>query len=506
MGAKCPEERRFGPTPSTCPRGQTMTGKEKTISTDASPRLHGNLGVGSITLMVVATAAPLGVMAGGAPLAIALGNGTGAAGTFALVAIAMLLFAVALAAMSRMISNSGAFYAYVGHGLGPVTGMAAAAISWLTYTSIQFGIYAFMGVNSAAVITLLGGPAIPWWVCTLVGVAVIAVLGYNKIDLTAKVLGVALALEVLVVFAVNIAVLVHGGDHGISATGLTPSTIFPSASGFAISAMLCGTAFIGFEATAVFRDEAIDPDRTVPRATYLAIGFIGVFYCVSTWIISQGWSSDELTTVSLEGSPYLLGPAERFVGVFLSDLIQVLVATSLFACALSLHNILARYDHTLGRSGVLPRKLGSVHPRHGSPHNASVFTTVVGVVLLVIALVLALDPVAEIFGWFAGLAALGFFTLLGLTCLSTVVFFVRNGIGGKPWQTAILPGIGFAALAGLAAVTFWYFPDLVGRDPVYAYAMALAVPAFGVLGAGGALWLRAKRPARYQNVLALTQS
>lgn len=483
-----------------------MTTEQQTHTAETRSRLRGNLGVLEITLMVVATAAPLGVMAGGAPLAIALGNGTGAAGTFALVAIAMLFFAVALAAMSRRITNNGAFYAYVGHGLGPAAGMAAAAMSWLTYTAIQFGICAFMGVNVSAVITQLGGPDTVWWVWTLIGTAVIAILGYNKIDLTAKVLGVALALEVLVVVIVDIAVFVHGGDSGITATGLTPSTVFPSASSFAISAMLCGTAFIGFEATAVFRDEATDPDRTVPRATYLAIGFIGLFYCISTWLISQGWAPSKLGEAALEGSPYLLGPAQRFVGPLLADLIQILVATSLFACALSLHNILARYGQVLGSSGVLPRSLGGVHAKHGSPHAASVFTTAVTLTLFVVVLVLGLDPVTEVFGWFAALSALGFFTLLALTCLSTLVFFMRVRGGGNPWPTRILPGIGFAALAGLTAVTFWYFPDLVGREPVFAYCLALAVPAFAAVGAGGALWLRSHRPDRYSKVLALTTS
>ena len=41
--------------------------------------------------------------------------------------------------------------------------------------------------------------------------------------------------------------------------------------------------FIGFEATAIFRDEAHDPHRTIPRATYVALIIIGVFYTLSCW-------------------------------------------------------------------------------------------------------------------------------------------------------------------------------------------------------------------------------
>ncbi len=35
-------------------------------------------------------------------------------------------------------------------------------------------------------------------------------------------------------------------------------------------------AFIGFEATAIYREEARTPNRTVPRATYVAVGFLGL--------------------------------------------------------------------------------------------------------------------------------------------------------------------------------------------------------------------------------------
>src|SRR5699024_11468690 len=46
--------------------------------------------------------------------------------------------------------------------------------------------------------------------------------------------------------------------------------------------------FFGFEATAVFRHEAKDPLRTIPRATYIAVLLIGVLYTVSSWLVISG--------------------------------------------------------------------------------------------------------------------------------------------------------------------------------------------------------------------------
>ncbi|MDT3395068.1 APC family permease [Streptomyces sp. B1866] len=481
-----------GPAAAGGPGGRRETG------------LRGTLGTGQVALMVVAAAAPLAVVSAPAPLAVALGNGPGAAGTFLLVAAAMLLFTVSMSALAPYVRSSGAFYAYVGHGLGPVPGLAAAGVSWLTYTVIQWCVCAYLGVQCDAVVRLLGGPDGPWWLYTLLGVAVIAVLGHLRIDLSARVLGAALALEVGGVLAVDLGVLVQGGAEGIHATGFTPGAVFPGGSAFAVSAMLCATAFLGFETTAVFRDEARDPDRTVPRATYLAICFIGLFYALSTWLVCLAWPGGELARVSVQGAPFLLGAARGFVGGTLSDILQVLLTTSLFACALSLHNVLARYDHVLARSGVLPAALGRVHRRHASPYVASAFTALVTLAAFGVMVPLGLDPVTGIVAPGNGLAALGFLVLLCLTCLSALVFFARAGTGGRPWRTRVWPAFGFLALAALAAVTYRHFPALVGKDPAVAHALAAAFPLAALAGAARAGWLRRRRPERYARVLALT--
>jgi amino acid transporter len=49
--------------------------------------------------------------------------------------------------------------------------------------------------------------------------------------------------------------------------------------------------FVGFEATAIYREEARNPDRTVPHATYIAVGFLGLFYAFISWIIIQAFGN-----------------------------------------------------------------------------------------------------------------------------------------------------------------------------------------------------------------------
>src|SRR3546814_19151118 len=47
------------------------------------------------------------------------------------------------------------------------------------------------------------------------------------------------------------------------------------------------SCFSGFEATAIFRDEVRDPEKTIPRATYLAIAMLTIFYTVGSWAFIQ---------------------------------------------------------------------------------------------------------------------------------------------------------------------------------------------------------------------------
>ena len=77
-----------------------------------------SLGLIAVTFMVISAAAPLTGVAGAVPIAFLLGNGTGIPATFLLMTLIMLAFSAGYVAMSRHVTNAGAFYAYAARGLG----------------------------------------------------------------------------------------------------------------------------------------------------------------------------------------------------------------------------------------------------------------------------------------------------------------------------------------------------------------------------------------------------
>ena len=103
----------------------------------------GRLGVLGIVFFVVAASAPLVGMTGAVPVAIAAGNGAAAVGTYLAVGLVLLIFSVGYTRMSSQVTNAGAFFAYVGKGLGTNMGVASAFASLVGYITIQLAIYGF---------------------------------------------------------------------------------------------------------------------------------------------------------------------------------------------------------------------------------------------------------------------------------------------------------------------------------------------------------------------------
>ncbi len=430
----------------------------------ARSRLRGNLGVASIVFMVVAAASPLGVIGGPVPLGIAIGNGTGFPFTFVIATVVLLLFAVGFTTMTPYVKSAGAFYSYVDRSLGRAAGLGTGFAALLSYITLEAAVFGLIGPGVNSLLGSYGVPSLPWWIYAAVAFGVVVFLGYRNIELSGRVLAVLLVAEVLIVLVLD-AVIVFGGNtpEGLSTGIVTPSAILSGAPGIGI--LFAILSFIGFEATAVFRDEARDPDRTIPRATYLSLVLIGVFYALSSWaLISAVGDSKAVKTATDHGGTLLADVTQRYLGTVGEHIIQVLFVTSLFACILSFHNM----------------RLGHAHSRLGSPHRASVATGVVVGVLLLVGVVTGLDPINQFYTWLAGFSSVGIVLLLGITSVAVLVFFARNrGTGVSLWRRAIAPALGLAGLLLFLVLILQNLPTLVGGSlPLAIGIVVLLLAAF----------------------------
>jgi amino acid transporter len=316
--------------------------------------------------------------------------------------------------------------------------------------------------------------------------AIVAVLGYRHIDLSAKVLGVALALEILVVVVLDVVIFATGGAEGIALETFDPSYVFSG--GIGVAVLFALTGFIGFEATAVFRDEARDPEKTIPRATYLAVIIIGVFYAISCWALVTGVGASNAVAVAQqtlagEGN-LLLDTTTQYLGPIMRDIVQVLLITSLFACVLSFHNVIARYQFTLAQKSVLPARLGHRHASHHSPAFSSIVQTITAAILLAVLALLGLDPLVGVFGSMAGVATVGMVLLMLTTSIAVLVFFARRPelAAGRRVQATVFPILAVAGLAFALWLVLSNFTLVTGGSVAVSVVLALIPVAAMVVG------------------------
>lgn len=434
----------------------------------AGTLLRGSLGVAEIVFLVVAAAAPLTAIGGALPVMLAIGNGPGVPAAYLLVAVVLLLFSVGYAAMSRHVVDTGAFYSYVSTGLGRITGTGAAGLAVLAYTAIQAGVYGLAGATLDNLVAAYGGPHLPWWLWSGLLLLLVGLLGYRNIDVGTKILSVLLILEVGIVALLAAAILVKGGAHGINLTSFTPSAFATGSPG--IGVMLAVGSFVGFEATAIYSEEAKDPKRAVPKATYIAVTLIGVFYAFSSWAIVLGIGTGQAQSAAAKDTSGLVfALAARYLGAFASDALQILLLTSLFAALLAFHNGISRYLFSLGRQGSVPAVLGRSHARHGSPHAGSLAQSASALVVLAVFALAGADPVLELFTWMGGLGTLSVLVLMILVCVAVVVFFARTGTDARLWHTRIAPVLGVLGLSAVTWLVLDNFTTLIDGSAGLAY-------------------------------------
>lgn len=460
----------------------------------------GRLGVGDIVFFVISAAAPLTVVVSAAPTTMRMG-GIGAAGSMLVCAVVLILFALGFTAMSTHVRNAGAFYAYVARGLGKPAGMGIAFVTIFAYAILSVCFYGFIGFFGELTFGGIFGIQLPWVVWSLLAAGIVAVLGYRKIDVGARVLGVLLTAEVAILLVLAVAVLAQGGPEPWSAAPFDPSEVFFAAGAGSLFVVGFG-AYLGFEGTAIYAEEAKHPKRTVPIATYLAIAFLGVFYAFTFWVLTVAFGADGVIGLARSDAfeTMVFAAADQYLGGWAAVVMQVLIVTSFFACVLAFHNASSRYLFALGRERLLPAALGRTHPRTKAPAVASWVMSGLAVAAILVAFALGADPFLQFAIWTyaTGVAALVF--AQAMAAISVVGFFAKDRRGHSPWRVLVAPALGAAGLmAGFLLIVFNFEIVTTMTGPVN-WLLLLPTPVLFIAGIVWGMLIRRRDPARYASL------
>lgn len=459
--------------------------------------LRGKMGTFSLLSTALAFNAPLAILAGFIPVVIGVGNGLGAPLVFVVLTAVILLFAVGLNAMATRMRRPGAFYAYIAQGLGKRAGLGGGFVAILLYVMLGSGTYALFAMFADHfLLTVFNVEWGNWIIWALLAWAITTALSLFNIDLSAKVLVIAMALEVAIVLLWNARVFIVGGPEG---NVYNPFPEFASGS-LALALVFAAVAMTGFESLQVFREETVDSRRTVPRATYLHVCILGVLYVVSSYAYIVAFGPSEAVAIgAADPAGSILSSLETYVHSSVADIASFLLLTSSFAACLAIQNVASRYMYALGRDGVLFKKLGAVNRKHGSPMIASAVCGVIMLIVLLIPIFVGLDST----GSYTILTGIGGYCMVGIwaaTSVAIFVYFRRNKTSEvNTWRGAIAPALASICLTIAFVLATMFIGDLVGSVAV-GIATAIGIVVIAIVGAIVGTQLKRKRPAAFEQI------
>ncbi len=496
-------------------------------------RLKANsIGLIGVLFLSVATAAPITAMVGNVPIAIGFGNGAAAPAGYLVATIVLGLFAIGYASMAKHITSTGAFYGFVSQGLGRIPGLVGGLLTSLAYIVFEaalVGIFGFFGNQLASDLFHLD---ISWVYFALGMLAVNAILTYFDLSVAAKVLGVFLVAEILMLALLAGSVLVNGGGpQGWSWESLNPLSAFTSVTGSFTNPMTgttvaaVGTAgiglffafwsWVGFESTAMYGEESKDPKKIIPIAIMTSVLGIGIFYVLVSWLAIVGTGPMNAVALAQDSAtaPWVFfGPVEQNIGHWAVIMFQILLLSGSFACGMAFHSCAARYIYAIGREGHLPglaETIGRTHPRHGSPHIAGFLQSALATGIVLFFFFTGRDPYTGLYTIMAILGTGAILIVQAMAAFAVIGYFhVRKEHPETAhwFKTFLAPGLGGAGMLYVCYLLLENAAFAAGTavgDPVFV-AIPYIIGAFVLAGLTIGFWMRKKRPEIYAMVGRVT--
>jgi amino acid transporter len=499
---------------------EERTGADRASIYDVSAREDVHLlrkhavGLAGVLFLTVTGAAPISAMLFNVPISVGFGNGIGTPAGFLFATVILAIFSVGYATMAQKITAAGGFYSFISHGLGRELGMGTAFASVVAYSvfeaSLAGGFAYFLNLKLAQY-----GIHVRWFWLAFAMVALIAILTYFDVRFSARLLGLALIAEVIILVIMDVGIFGQGGHH-VTASAINPINAFkgfPGGGGLAAGGAGVGIFFafwswVGFEMAPNYAEESKDPKRIVPLSLYVSVIGLGIFYTITSWAALSGYHSlhEAASTAQKNSAEFFFIPTKDFIGTWAQDIMSYLIITGSFACGMAFHNTAARYFYSLGRERVLPSVLGRTHHRWKSPHLATLTQSTIAafIVLLFGIFVGTHDPATEAYLQLYGLmAVMGVIIILAVQAVVSVAiwnyFRVHHPQEQHWWKTILAPAISFVAQA---IVLYLLFKNLkfIGSGYHYANYLGPIDAVVFLVGLAGAFYWKRKDRGRFDAV------
>ena len=374
------------------------------------------IGVRALALTAINTTVGAGIF--GLPAVVAAEMG--AAAPIGYIVTALLFFTIVLcfAEAGSRVSSAGGLYAYSNAAFGPFTGSFVGTLLWFANGALSNAAVAVLMVNGLSLaFPALGQPA---------GRAITLILVYISlaaINIRGLKLGLRVTEGITVIKLLPLILLVVVGLMTLSWSQI-PMPQLPDGGQLGRGVVLLTFTFMGIETSLSPSGEIRDPSRVVPRGLAIAMLGITLLY-LSLQLVAQSALGDGLASATA-------APLASAAEVVLGNWGRVLMLTAGVVCMAGVlpGDMLAtpRVLYAMGRDGLLPARLGVVHPRFNTPAAAiATYCTVCAVLAL-----------SGTFKALAVLAAAGTLVMYLVTAIAVLVLRRRAVNVGKP--PFVIPG------------------------------------------------------------------
>ncbi|HEX9540502.1 MAG TPA: APC family permease [Streptosporangiaceae bacterium] len=468
------------------------------------------IGLGGVLFLTVTGSAPISAMLFNTPIVVGYGQGVGAPAAFLFATIVLVVFSIGYVAMARKKTTAGGFYSYISHGLGRELGIGTGYGSLVAYSvfeaSLCGGFAYFLGLKLNAF-----GVTISWPWLALGMVLLISVLTFFDVRLSSALLAVGLVSEVLILIIFDVYLFARGHTSFSAINPVNAFKGFPASGRLVAGAVGIGLFFafwswVGFEMAPNYGEESRDPKRIVPRALYISVIGLGIFYMLTSWAALGGYTTTHAAVAQAQSNAagFYLTPAKQYAGAWVASVMSYLIITGSFACGMAFHNTTARYFYSLGREGLLPSALGRTHHKFKSPHIASIVQSVIAAIIIVLFAVFtgtdnpASQAYLQLYGLMAVMGVIIILSVQALVSLAILVYYERYHRDEVHWwKTRLAP---ILALVSQALVVYLLFDNISFLGSGYSYAKWLG-PAdllIVLLGVGAAFYFKKYKPQKYE--------
>ena len=304
------------------------------------------------------TATIVSFAGGHAPLAYLLGF------------LVVLALGMCLVQLAKRFPSAGGYFTYVSRTVGARAGFLTGWMFVLYSPIVPGPILAYFGfILEGELQSNYGVTWFHWWMFAAPAIVVVTALAYMGIKLSVRTIVIVGALEFLIVLGLGLFGLLNPGPGGFTFRsfdyGFNPGNI-ATASGFALAVVFTVQGLTGWEAAVPLAEETENPRRNIPRATMASIVIIGLMLILVIWGQIIGWCTDNLTKLPSSSELPALVIAHRVWGG-LWFLALLAMFTSVIGASLACQNVATRMWYRMGRSGVLPTAVGTVHPIRKTP-------------------------------------------------------------------------------------------------------------------------------------------